>query len=118
MVQDFLKGYNAAEAEDLLVSFFSSSPPGKGLFKRVATRLNVQSGLSEASMYPQFPATPSQGVGLLLDLGLPRKRSRTLQQFLNNLNLSFKANTGLKLPKILPPRRQMEKAWSQKRCCG
>ena len=61
-------------------------------------------------MYPQFSATRSQGVGLLLDLGLARKRYRTLQQFLNNLKRSFKANTGPKPPKILPPRQQMEKA--------
>ena len=111
MLQDVLKNYNTAEAKDHLVSLFSSSPSAQGRSKRFATRLNVQSGLSEASMYPQFSATPSQGVGLLLDLELPRIHCRTLQQFFNKLKRSFEANTGLKPPKILPPRRQIEEAW-------
>ena len=111
MLQDFLKNHNAAEAEDLFISFFPTFPRAKDLFKRGASRLNVQSGLSEASMYPQFSATPLQGDALLLDLGLPRKRYRALQQFFNNLKRSFKANTGLKPPRILPPRREMETVW-------
>ena len=105
MLLDLLKTYNAAEADQLLVTFFSSSPRAKGPFRRVATRLNVQSGLSGASMYPQFPATASHGVALLLESGIRMKCYRTLQQFFSNLKRFFKAATGIKPPKILPPRR-------------
>jgi hypothetical protein len=115
-LQTWTPGTYSEQAAILLAGFFSSCPRGHGLLDRVYDHVYQGKVRKRDQLlvrkHTESWCSPDDAVGLILDLGIPRSRYKTLLSFMNERAKRLVSATGYQYGNPFPSFKKMEVAWT------